>query len=320
MSRLAEALTSDEHVVALKPRLEELGARCDAAAGGGAAPPTPRLHRRSRLRRRHRRAAPSGAGAGASSAPAADAARAGRQGAGDRGRKQQLHLSGAAAVAALDDLKARLASERDLELTLSWRLQRKGTQLVTVCRPPQIAAAARPRVARSSWTRRRDRRWSDPRDYRREPWPCASPARSLTQHGRQFQLRWCESSLAIREALCELEQQDAADGRAWWSSRRWRRTEVADDIAARLARARVFQPEGWDIVRQLFQAKETDARLGPLRVDAAGADRRRRAGCRTRRWPTASSTSSTAWREVLQRLLGIDTARPDAVALLQLVD
>jgi hypothetical protein len=38
--------------------------------------------------------------------------------------------------------------------------------------------------------------------------------------------------------------------------------EVAEDIAARLARARVFQPEGWDIVRQLFQAKETDARLG----------------------------------------------------------
>jgi hypothetical protein len=37
--------------------------------------------------------------------------------------------------------------------------------------------------------------------------------------------------------------------------------EVAEDIAARLARARVFQPEGWDIVRLMFQAKETDARL-----------------------------------------------------------
>ena len=42
--------------------------------------------------------------------------------------KQQLHLTGAEAMAALDDLKARMASERDLELTLSWRLQRKGTQ------------------------------------------------------------------------------------------------------------------------------------------------------------------------------------------------
>ena len=43
--------------------------------------------------------------------------------------KQQLNLSGAEAVAALDELKARMNSERDLELTLSWRLQRKGTHL-----------------------------------------------------------------------------------------------------------------------------------------------------------------------------------------------
>jgi hypothetical protein len=43
--------------------------------------------------------------------------------------KQQLHLTGAEAVLALDELKARVTSERDLELTLSWRLQRKGTQL-----------------------------------------------------------------------------------------------------------------------------------------------------------------------------------------------
>jgi len=42
--------------------------------------------------------------------------------------KQALHLTGAAAEAALDDLKARLARDRDLELTLSWRLERRGTQ------------------------------------------------------------------------------------------------------------------------------------------------------------------------------------------------
>ena len=43
--------------------------------------------------------------------------------------KQALHLTGAAAEAALDDIKARMARERDLELTLSWRLERKGTKL-----------------------------------------------------------------------------------------------------------------------------------------------------------------------------------------------
>jgi hypothetical protein len=43
--------------------------------------------------------------------------------------KQALHLSGAAAVAELEELKVRIARERDLELTLSWRLERKGTKL-----------------------------------------------------------------------------------------------------------------------------------------------------------------------------------------------
>jgi len=43
--------------------------------------------------------------------------------------KQQVNLTAAEAVAALEELKARVTSERDLELTLSWRLQRKGTQL-----------------------------------------------------------------------------------------------------------------------------------------------------------------------------------------------
>ena len=43
--------------------------------------------------------------------------------------KQALHLSGAAAMAELENLKARIAGDRDLELTLSWRLERKGTTL-----------------------------------------------------------------------------------------------------------------------------------------------------------------------------------------------
>ena len=43
--------------------------------------------------------------------------------------KLALHLSGAAAVAALDELKGRMARDRELELTLSWRLERKGTKL-----------------------------------------------------------------------------------------------------------------------------------------------------------------------------------------------
>lgn len=144
----------------------------------------------------------------------------------------------------------------------------------------------------------------------RQPWP-----ESLTQRGRHFALRWCESSLAIREALCETER-SGANSAGLVVITPLATHEVAEDIAARLARGRVYQPEGWDIVRQLFQAKETDARLGRFAwmpqalIDGAAQ------GPYT---PVANGflDLETAWREVLQRFLGLSSARPDAVALLQ---
>lgn len=144
----------------------------------------------------------------------------------------------------------------------------------------------------------------------RQPWPD-----SLTQRGRHFALRWCESSLAIREALCENER-DGSSATGLVVITPLATHEVAEDIAARLARGRVYQPEGWDIVRQLFQAKETDARLGRYAwmpqalIDGAAQ------GTYT---PVANGflDLETAWREVLQRFLGLPSARPDAVALMQ---
>jgi hypothetical protein len=144
----------------------------------------------------------------------------------------------------------------------------------------------------------------------RQPWPD-----SLTQRGRQFALRWCESSLAIREALCDNEQHDPVSAGLVVITP-LATHEVAEDIAARLARGRVYQPEGWDIVRQLFQAKETDARLGRFAwmpqalIDGAAQGPYS---------PLANGflDLETAWREVLQRFLGLKSARPDAVALLQ---
>ena len=143
----------------------------------------------------------------------------------------------------------------------------------------------------------------------KQVWP-----ETVSPHGKQFLLRWCESSLAIREALCELEQlAPQASGMVVITPLSTH--EVAEDIAARLARARVFQPEGWDIVRLMFQAKETDARLGryawmpqALIDGAAQGDYS----------PVANGflDLETAWREVLMRFVGIEVARPDAVTLL----
>jgi hypothetical protein len=143
----------------------------------------------------------------------------------------------------------------------------------------------------------------------KQVWPDA-----VSPNGKQFLLRWCESSLAIREALCELDDlAPPASGLVVITPLSTH--EVAEDIAARLARARVFQPEGWDIVRMMFQAKETDARLGRFAwmpqalIDGASQGDYQ---------PVANGflDLETAWREVLVRFLGINVARPDAVTLL----
>jgi hypothetical protein len=143
----------------------------------------------------------------------------------------------------------------------------------------------------------------------RQPWP-----ETLSQHGRHFALRWCESSLAIREALCDAEQYDPTSAGLVVITP-LATHEIAEDIAARLARARVFQPEGWDIVRQLFQAKDTDARLGRFPwmpqslIDGAAQGPY---------LPVANGFLGleTAWQEILQRFLRIPTARPDVISLL----
>ena len=76
-----------------------------------------------------------------------------------------------------------------------------------------------------------------------QPWP-----ESMPKLGRNFQLRWCPSSLAIREALCDMEQHDpATHGLVVMTPLSTH--EVAGNIAARLAKSRIYQPEGWDIAR-----------------------------------------------------------------------
>jgi hypothetical protein len=122
MNRLTEALTSDEHVVALKSRLEELE-RDSIRLLAGAAPAPPPVTPPPFV--------PPPPGAGPTPVPPPVVLHPAPPANGPEvvDEKQQLHLSGAAAVTALDELKTLVTSERDLELTLSWRVQRKGTKL-----------------------------------------------------------------------------------------------------------------------------------------------------------------------------------------------
>lgn len=146
--------------------------------------------------------------------------------------------------------------------------------------------------------------------------------------GRSFLLWWCESSLAIREAQYELEQLATAlsgtTGPTPVSQPASQPEFFAQDVAIRLARARAFQPDGWDIVRlisqtfQTSQTKATDTRLGPF---AWIADAWIHAG-------TAQSSDGSAalaphfldpqtiWSEVLARFARVPVIRPDAQTLL----
>ena len=149
------------------------------------------------------------------------------------------------------------------------------------------------------------------RSASKQDWPA-----KLMRRERHFELRWCESRLALRDALNCLDEDTGAgdlDGLVLLTP--LGDQEVPDDVAARIARARVFQPQGWDIVRQLFGAQGTDARLGEhdwmpqVLVDMA----------QHRPYAPVSAgflDADTAWREVLGRCLQLDSARPDATTLL----
>lgn len=116
--RLAEVLTSDEHVIALKGRLDELGRDAMQLLTAPAPAPTPVPA-----------PSPTPGVPATTTAFVTISPLSGNLEEQVVDEKQELHLSGADAVAALEELKTRVANERDLELTLSWRLLRKGTQL-----------------------------------------------------------------------------------------------------------------------------------------------------------------------------------------------
>lgn len=137
----------------------------------------------------------------------------------------------------------------------------------------------------------------------------------LTQRGRQFSLRWCESVLAIREALSDAEHH-SEEGPGILVLTPLGTHQIADDIIARLAKARILEPEGWEIVRQLFGATQIDARLGrspwmpQMLIDGSAQGAYAQVA-------NGFLDLETAWRELLLRFLQLDGARPDATALLE---
>lgn len=148
------------------------------------------------------------------------------------------------------------------------------------------------------------------RSRARQRWP-----ERIQSRGKAFELRWCDSLLGFREALIELEATPTSgiDGFALLTP--FATHELPDDIVARIAKAQVWQPEGWTIVREMFGAREVDARLGrhgwmpQLLIDGA---------TREPYSPVSSGILDldTAWRAILKRCLNLEGERPDALSLL----
>ncbi|KAA0570332.1 BREX-2 system phosphatase PglZ [Azospirillum sp. Sh1] len=144
------------------------------------------------------------------------------------------------------------------------------------------------------------------RSPNRQAWP-----ERLDCAGRAFTLVWCESSLAARQALTERDGDTGVVLLTNLSSEM-----LGDDVVARLAKARLLTVEAWEMVREAFQARNIDPRISgkPWLAELLLEHAHRGPYPPV---PGGLLDADTAWANLLDRLLGLPFARPDAEALLR---
>src|SRR5262249_1058441 len=125
--------------------------------------------------------------------------------------------------------------------------------------------------------------------------------------------RWCESPLAARQYLSAVESREL-EGVVLLTSLSER--ELGGDVIARLSRGRVFQIESWDMVSQLFQAREVDSRLAGQNWMASLLLENVPPGGYVP-VPGGFLDLDTAWSQTLRSSLGLETGRPDVLTLLR---
>ena len=140
----------------------------------------------------------------------------------------------------------------------------------------------------------------------RQPWP-----ERLECAGRAFDVVWCESPLAAREALCG---RDGDAGLVLLTS--LSSDALGDDGVARVAKARLLTVESWEMVREAFQARNVDPRIAgkPWLAELLLEHAHRGPYPPV---PGGLLDADTAWANLLDRALGLTVARPDAETLLR---
>lgn len=81
----------------------------------------------------------------------------------------------------------------------------------------------------------------------------------ISVQGREFALAWCPSPLVVRQKLLECEE--ATDGGGMVILTPLDAQALGSDVLARFSRGRLFAVDSWDMLRNVFQAREIDSRL-----------------------------------------------------------
>ena len=132
---------------------------------------------------------------------------------------------------------------------------------------------------------------------------------SITVGGETFPVHWCASALALSERLTGLGDDD----------RLIVVTPLADknlslDVRARLARGRLFHPDRWQMVCDVYGVAAVDPRL-PMHPWMADALLRARP--RQGQSPAGMLDADTAWLHVLDHHLGMPDGSPDAGSIIR---
>src|SRR6266511_1498227 len=133
----------------------------------------------------------------------------------------------------------------------------------------------------------------------------------LRVNGEQLPVAFCASPLQVSEAL--VSHTDA--GLPLVIITNLEESQLSLDVVARLARRRLYRIDRWQMVRDLFRARQIDPRLSPhgwiadallQKVPDSGYP------------PVASGVldADTVWTHLCQQHLGLSDGRPDAVALI----
>ena len=145
------------------------------------------------------------------------------------------------------------------------------------------------------------------RSASQRPWP-----RTIERLGHRFQVMWSDSGLELRERLAAMR----ADGEGLVVLTNLSDEVLGNDLLARFAKARLLLPNSWDMLRDAFQARDVDPRLGgedwlaELLLEHAPVEGYPPV-------PGGVLDADTAWRHVLAHTIGLNAVRPDIETLLE---